>query len=300
MFKYKTSIGLYGLQDICGGDVSGIIDMARLADQKKINQVSVTDHVIMSENTDAYPFGDFLSPPSYPWYEPLTLLATIAGATKDIRLATGVLIAPLRSAPLLAKIAATLDVFSKGRLDLGLGVGWQKEEYEACGLDFTKRHANMHDQVEAMQTLWRDTPASFNSNSINFTNLYSEPKPIQKNGVPLYFGLKPTAANIEFIARNGHGWYPIKNNIDFLAPAIEALREAFIAQGRKAEELVVRALCPPAMNSDGSLNAEQAMKSIESLLKVGATHIEFLPCMYLKSRNEFESFVDTLADLAKG
>ena len=83
------------------------------------------DHLAIGPNTDAYPYGKFPLPSSEPWLEPVTTLAAIAGATRRIRLATGVLIAPLRPALLLAKSLATLDVLCGGRVDLGVGLGWQ-------------------------------------------------------------------------------------------------------------------------------------------------------------------------------
>src|SRR4051812_14877861 len=103
--------------------------MAREADKAGIDRIVVVDHVVMGPHTEAYSWGKFPTPPDSPWLEPLTCLAVIAGATSRVRLGTGILIAPLRSGAVLAKTAATLDVLSGGRLDLGVGTGWQKEEY---------------------------------------------------------------------------------------------------------------------------------------------------------------------------
>ena len=121
MATYKKSVGMWGAHDLAGGDPKLLLDLARQADAAGIDQLNFTDHVIMSENTGVYPFGDFPVPPQYPWFEPLVLMSMIAGATSRVRVATGVLIAPLRPAALLAKMAATLDVLSGGRLDLGIG-----------------------------------------------------------------------------------------------------------------------------------------------------------------------------------
>ena len=98
-----------------------VVALARMAEDAGVDTVVVPDHLVMSDRTDRYRWGPFPLPVDAPWLEPLTVLAAIAGATRRVRLATGILIAPLRPAALLAKAAATLDVLSRGRLDLGVG-----------------------------------------------------------------------------------------------------------------------------------------------------------------------------------
>src|SRR5262245_900183 len=107
------------------GEWHRFVDLARAAEDAGVDRIVVVDHVVMGTHTDAYSWGTFPTPPESPWFEPMTMLAAIASATRRIRLATGILIAPLRPAALLAKQAATLDVISGGRLDLGVGTGWQ-------------------------------------------------------------------------------------------------------------------------------------------------------------------------------
>src|SRR5262245_64884473 len=111
----------------------------------------------MSEHVEAYEWGPFPFPIEVPWLEPLSVLAAIAGATRRVRLATGILVAPLRPAVLLAKTAASLDVLSQGRLELGVGVGWQREEFEAEGLDFAARGELLTETLAACRVLWRDS-----------------------------------------------------------------------------------------------------------------------------------------------
>src|SRR5882724_8159151 len=149
MEPLRIWLGVYGLETLFGGDPRGLIEVARHAESAGVDQINITDHVVMGARTDRYPFGKFPVPPEYPWFEPLTMLAAIAGVTSSIRLGTGVLITPLRPAVLLAKIAATLDVVSGGRLDLGVGTGWQREEYDAVGLDWDKRGQLLSDTLAA-------------------------------------------------------------------------------------------------------------------------------------------------------
>ena len=135
----KLVLGLFGLENFYGGDISSLIEISQMGEELGFDSVSVTDHVVMGKNLHKYPFGKFPLPSDAPWYEPLSLLTMIASNTTNIKLATAVLIAPLRNPALLAKTAATLDSISKGRLELGVGLGWQKEEYDTAGLTFENR-----------------------------------------------------------------------------------------------------------------------------------------------------------------
>ena len=119
----KVAVATYGLQKWFGGDFAPVIDLMRQADEAGIDQVNITDHVVMGEHIENYPYGPFYNPLDFPWYEPIAVLSAIAAVTKTMRLSTGILIAPLRPAVLLAKQIATLDVLSRGRVDIGLGLG---------------------------------------------------------------------------------------------------------------------------------------------------------------------------------
>ena len=139
-----------------------LVDRAQAAEEAGIDRVVVSDHVVFGEDLDAYGEPEVGAPPAAAsppvptgsWLEPLTSLAVIAGATTAVRLGTNILLAALRRPVVLAKTAATLDVLSGGRLDLGVGVGWQREEYEAAGLDFDRRGRLLDHTLEVCQTLW--------------------------------------------------------------------------------------------------------------------------------------------------
>ena len=191
MAKFGVAMGMFGVHNYYGGDARGYLEAAKLADAAGIDQVVFTDHVVMGEHTDRYPYGPFPLPPSAPWFEPLTLLAAIAAVTTRIELATGILIAPLRPAAVLAKMLATLDTLAPGRLQIGIGTGWQREEFDAVGLDFDKAWTLLDDGVRAMKVLWREAPASFASSTVNFEAVYSTPFP-REGSIPVWYGVKPT------------------------------------------------------------------------------------------------------------
>jgi len=296
MGNYQTCIGMFGFQDLCGGDAARMIEMAQMADAAGIGQMNFTDHVIMSDNTDKYPFGDFPVPPDYPWFEPMVMMSAMAGATRRIRLATGVLIAPLRPAALLAKMAATLDVVSGGRLDLGIGVGWQSEEYEACGFSYEACWEMLDEQVRLMHQLWSEAPVSFSSPKLRVERLYSLPHPLQEGGVPLWYGVRPTPENAKRIAEFGQGWVPIRNTPQAIGEGVGVIREAFQAAGRDPDTLRVRVVVPPEMDAEGRPDIDRALgEHVGPLLEAGATHLEFMTSIYVHEFQGLGPFFEKLA-----
>ena len=178
----SLSITVSAIGQLYGDDLAGLADLARIADDTGIDQLVIPDHVVMGPHLEKYPYGRFPLPLEEPWPEPLTVLAAMAAVSSRVRLGTGVLITPLRPAVLLAKTLATLDVLSRGRLEVGVGTGWQQEEYAAEGLDFEKRWQLFDDGLRACRVLWRDAPAAFESPSVSFRDVWCLPRPLQPGG----------------------------------------------------------------------------------------------------------------------
>ena len=256
------------------GEWHRFVDLARVADDAGVDRVLLVDHVVMGPNTEAYSWGRFPTPPDAPWLEPLTLLAAMATGTSRVRLATGILIAPLRPAVLLAKQAATLDVVSQGRLDLGVGTGWQREEYEAEGLDFDRRGQLLTDTIAACKVLWRDTPAAFDAPTVSFRDVYCEPKPVQEGGVPLWIGGSLHARNLDRLIHAGDAWIPIMGeSVDGIADGARRIRAAWAAAGRDPERLQVQAPLRIARGDDGRPDVGRSMACVPELVAAGATDI---------------------------
>ena len=116
----------------------------------------------------------------------MTLLSVVGHHQPRRSAGTGILLAALRRPVVLAKAAATLDVLSGGRLDLGVGVGWQREEYEAAGLDFDRRGRLLDHTLEVCQTLWREQAAARFDRELHFESIHCMPKPLQPGGVPIW------------------------------------------------------------------------------------------------------------------
>jgi probable F420-dependent oxidoreductase len=292
----RIGIGLFGIHNWFGGDFSGALEVVRIADRKGVDQVNVVDHVIMSENTDKYPYGKFPAPPAYPWYEPITVLAAIAGATQRIRLSTGVVISPLRPAVLLAKQLATLDVLSRGRVEIGLGVGWQKEEYDACGVPWEGRFGRMWEQVRVCKELWSKAPVSFEGRTVSFKQLYSTPFPVQAH-MPMWFGVAPTERNLGRIAELGDGWLPMDRDPAKLKDPIARLRAAFKARGRDPMTATVRTALAPVFRADRTADLDATLARMPAMIDAGVNLIEFNPTMYCQGMNELEPFLDRIVAL---
>jgi probable F420-dependent oxidoreductase len=256
------------------GEWHRFVDLARAAEDAGVDRIVLVDHVVMGEHTENYVWGKFPVPPNAPWFEPLTMLSAIASVTSRVRLATGILIAPLRPAAFLAKQVATLDQISNGRVDLGVGAGWQREEYEASGLPFEQRGQLLTDTLGAMKALWRDTPASFSSPTLTFENIYCEPKPLQQGGVPLWVAGTLNRRNFERVVNYGDGWIPIMGaTIDDIAADVQRIRAAWADAGRDADALKVQAPLRIAMGDDGRPDLARSMESVPELVAAGVTDV---------------------------
>jgi len=296
MAQIKLSLGTYGLDNLVHGDMTKVIDIVKIADDLGFDQVVVTDTLLMTDKTDHYPFGEFPDPVDKPFFEPLTTLAVIAGATRYIRLATGVIAAPLRPAVLLAKTAATLDQLSQGRLDLGVGMGWQSVEYEAVGIPYDRRGARLDDQLRACKVLWKDSPASFSSGTVSFDKVYCRPGPYQQGGIPIWFGVAPTEANCRRIAELGVGWIPSGDDFPKLVDGIRNIRAAFVKAGRDPSELQVRSGGAVTFGDDGSPTTE-TFAQLERAMEAGVTHLEVWPAFMCNSVEDLKPCLEKIVKI---
>ena len=296
----RTAISIYGIENLFGGDFRRVVDAVRRADELGIDQMVMTDHVVMGERTDRYPYGPFPTKTDYPWYEPFVALSVFAAVTRRIRLSTSVLIAPLRPAPLLAKQAATLDVLSGGRLDLGVGTGWQREEYQASGIPFEGRGVRMAEQLRACRALWRGGRTTFRGTTLAFEDITCHPTPVQKGGVPLWFGLAPNDANCALVAELGSGWIPISQDPAVIRDGVGRLRAAFARAGRDPKELQVRAHLAARPGPSGALDLEASIAGgLGPLLEAGVTHVDVLPFLFCREAEELDACLARIARIGR-
>ncbi len=266
------TLGLPTFGALPGRDWRSLLELARAAEAAGVDRVLVSDHVVNGPRVADYPWGRFPTGPDGDWLEPLTVLTAIAATTATVRLATGILIAPLRPAPLLAKTAATLDVLSGGRLDLGVGTGWQAEELAALGVDPAQRGQVLTDTMAACRALWAPGPATFASASVSFTDISCAPKPIQLR-LPVWFSGTLTPRNVRRVVELGDGWIPIMGaSTDEVRRGAAELRAAFEAAGRDPGELQVRAALSPVL-ADGRVELGATMAAVPELVAAGVTDL---------------------------
>src|SRR6266568_2251377 len=244
-----------------------VLDTARAADAAGVDRVLVSDHVVFGEHLEAYgrpetggvDGGKQPTGPDGHWLEPLPTLSVLCVMTSRVRLGTNILIAALRRPVVLAKAAATLDVLSGGRLDLGVGVGWQREEYEAAGLDFAQRGRILDHTLTVCQTLWRNSPARFESEDLTFERIHQMPHPVQPGGVPIWVSGTVNKRVLERIVRFGSGWIPWGPAEAEPTTWIPRVHEALAAAGREVTGFQVAGRLPVVTNDDGDIDVERTM-----------------------------------------
>jgi probable F420-dependent oxidoreductase len=212
------------------GDVHALVDLARRAEELGVDSVWVHDHVFnVAHVLERIGAG--------PYYEPLALLGYVAACTTRVRLGTSVLVLPYHNAIRLAKTAATLDVLSRGRLVLGVGVGAVENEMEAMGSPFKERGAITDESIAVMRTLWQDEEPRFDGRYYRFAGMTFSPRPVQRP-IPLVIGGVSRPA-IRRAARAGDGWQPLGLSPDALRQGMDQLGEELRACGRSAAQVPV-------------------------------------------------------------
>jgi probable F420-dependent oxidoreductase len=202
--------------------------------------------------------------------DPLDTLAFVAGATSTLGLATGVLIVPAHHPVVLAKRVATLDRLSKGRLRLCVGLGWMREELEACGADFGSRGRRTDESIDVMRLLWSDTGeqgASFDGEFFSFSGAHSYPKPATRpdgRQVPVHIG-GHSAASVRRAARRGDGWHPLGLHGEDLTSRLKLLDDELERAGRHRSDLEVT-LTGVAAHTDSATLEKVAALGVDRLV----------------------------------
>ncbi len=244
---------------------------ARRAESLGYDSLWVSDHVVIPwEIRSRYPYnatGDFPLSPSTDFLEPLAVMALVAGITSRIRLGTSVLVLPHRHPVLTAKMLATVDHLAPGRVILGAGVGWMKEEIELFGVKHERRGAWSDEAIRVMRACWHDDRVSFKGEFFSFDNLGVRPRPA--NGtIPIWIG-GHTERALARVATLGDGWHAAFPSAEKMRDGIAALKKACAKEGRDPATLTISARVGlPARKS-----ADELITELRALRDLGVGHV---------------------------
>lgn len=226
----RVGICCAGVGDAASGDF--IRRSAQAAERAGFSTFWMGEHVLLfgAYPESKYPYaGDYgadvpIPNPRVPIIDPVVAMGWAAAATDRIEVGSGILILPQRNPVVLAKSLATLDEFSGGRVVLGAGVGWCKEEYDAIGADWPGRGKRMDEHIAVLRALWRDAPASFAGETVSFEDAYLYPKPVRDDDLPILIGGESDVA-LRRVARAGDGWLAFKLSVADAPARIAKLKE---------------------------------------------------------------------------
>jgi probable F420-dependent oxidoreductase len=260
-------VGAYAREHV----VDRLQTVARHAESIGYKSLWVADHVVFpSVLKSKYPYhpeGKFPFDPADNFLEPLTVLGYVAACTTTIRLGTGVLIIPYRHPVVTAKVIATLDVLSRGRIILGAGVGWLEEEFAFLDSPYHQRGARTDEYLQAMKALWTQPEAQFHGRHVNFSDVRCEPKPVQKPHPPIWTGGHSPAA-LRRTATLADGWYGhvFWRNPEALPQEIRTIKQMVEQAGRDPRSLTYAALAYER-------TFEDALRNIPHYQQVGLDHV---------------------------
>jgi probable F420-dependent oxidoreductase len=220
--------------------------LGREAEARGFHSIWAAEHVVLFDDyASQYPYaadGKIPAGGDDGILEPFTALAYLAAVTERIRLGTGICLVPQRNPVYTAKEVAGIDWLSNGRFDFGIGVGWLKEEFDACNVGFDHRGARTREYIEVMRRLWEDPISEHHGEFYEMPALRQYPKPIQQPHPPIHIGGESDAA-LKRVAAFGQGWYGF-NLLPEEVPAHLARLDKFLAdKGRTRAEIEV-SICP--------------------------------------------------------
>jgi len=291
-----------------GRDVGrdSLIEFAQTAEKIGIHSAWASDHVCWPTQFESkYPYsrdGSFPAPSGLGWLDPIGTLLFVAGCTEQIRLGFTVLILPYRQPVATAKQLATIDVVSEGRLILGVGVGWMREEAQVLGMPWDNRGRRSDEQLEIFEALFQEETPSYDGTYYSFPQVRFEPKPIQQP-LPVWVGGNSPAA-FRRTARFGHAFHAAFEPLDVVEKEWEQVSEACEAIARDPDELDLSLrmfLDPseamePAKSIGGSV--DQMVDTIGLCQEIGITHILLDPVARGGIDGRLDALTDFMSDVA--
>jgi len=259
-----VKLGLYGINFGLCVDPETSIRVARAAEAAGFDSVWTAEHVVLPDPQTP----DSPIPAQTPLLDPAVALAYVAGHTKTIRLATGIVILPQRNPLVLAKEMASLDVLSGGRLIFGVGTGYLRAEFEALGVSFDDRGARMDECLEAIRTMWTAEKPDYRGDFISFGDLDAQPRPLQQPHPPIVVG-GLSAPALRRAVGHGNGWYGFGLDHAATEAAMAGLRAAESAVKRPSEHGRLEISVTPAAPLDAESVSRYADLGVDRLVVIG-------------------------------
>ena len=223
-------------------DGEALIRFARAVEDLGFESVWMGDHIVLpSEETDQYPYtpdGRFVARPDDPQLDALVTLSYIASSTSRIDIGTTVAIVPYRNPILQAKMFATLDVLTQGRVVCGVGVGWLEKEFEALGASYPERGPVTDEYLRIFRRLWRDAEPEFHGEHYHFEGIYFAPKPVRDGHIPIWVG-GHTRRAMRRAVNYGDAWHPTRQTPEFIAANLPYLRGYAEGVRRDPDEVTI-------------------------------------------------------------
>ena len=251
-----------------GTDPASAIEISKMAEEVGFESLWGGEHVIFPSTIEsAYPYtadGKVPATPETPIPDPLIWLAYVAAAAPTMRLGTCILILPQRNPLILAKELATLDHLTGGRVELGIGVGWLKEEFDALGVPWERRGRRNDEYVEALKTVWSGSHVEYHGEFVDFEPLTCTPQPAQGADIPILVG-GDTDVAIRRAARLADGYFPGEGTPEGLAVLIDKLRVECESRDRDPAEVEINAMFSGAMGDPAA--------GVESMRELGVGRV---------------------------
>ena len=236
-----TDIGIFYFATEYGHNV---VAVARDAEQRGFESLWLPEHTHIPVSRKTPYAGGAELPKEYAHtLDPFVALAAVATATKHIRLATGISLLIERDTITMAKTLATLDLLSNGRAILGVGGGWNREEAEHHGVEWSQRFQKLEEQITAIKIIWANDEASFHGEHVRFDPIWSWPKPIQRPRPPILLGGE-TDHTLRRVIKYCDGWLPRARDPEIIVRGIARLNELAEEAGRDTESISVNVFAP--------------------------------------------------------
>jgi probable F420-dependent oxidoreductase len=261
-----------------------IIAVAEAAEALGYSTAWTIDHLVLPAKVE----GGYAFNPLDPFLEPITVLGALSLRTSRIKLGTAVLVLPYRHPIYTAKALATVDVLSGGRLIVGVGAGWMEPEFAALGIPIAERGSRTNETIDAIKALWTEDVPGYSGRHFRFSNIKSEPQPVQKPRPPILVG-GMTKGALQRVVRRADGWIALGKSPTDLRQPLETLREIAVKAGRKPDDLQI------CMLPISAPSLEQVIEDLPRYTEMGVQHL------YLSMRawtTEFSRFMELMARFA--